>query len=188
MSNKEYKLESIVLGGGCFWCLEAVYLRVKGVKSVVSGYAGGLDLDMPVSGPTYEQVSSGKTGFAEVVKITFDRTVISLEDILHIFFSIHDPTTLNRQGSDIGTQYRSIILFNDENQYNTADKVLREIAEKNLYENKFIVTELKKLEKFYSAEDYHQNYFAKNSENAYCRLVVAPKVAKFREKYSEFFV
>ena len=181
MKKATNDLGSIVLGGGCFWCLEAVYLRVKGVEEVVSGYAGGT-----TENPSYEQVSSGKTGHAEVVKITFDKNIISLEDILHIYFSIHDPTTLNRQGNDIGTQYRSIILFENDDQHNTADQILRELAIKNIYED-MIVTELKKLEKFYPAEAYHQNYFAKNPDNAYCQLTIAPKVGKFREKYSQFF-
>ena len=175
------EIENIVLGGGCFWCLEAVYLRVKGVMEVVSGYAGGI-----LDDPNYEQVSSGKTGHAEVVKITFDKNIISLEDIMHIFFSVHDPTTLNRQGHDIGTQYRSIILYENKQQHDTADQILREFAIKNFYDDP-VVTELKQLEKFYPAEDYHQRYFEKNPENAYCQLMIAPKVGKFREEYGQFF-
>ncbi|EKD58395.1 MAG: hypothetical protein ACD_56C00141G0025 [uncultured bacterium] len=182
-ADKTQSIESIVLGGGCFWCLEAVYTRVKGVKSVVSGYAGG-----QFSDPTYKEVSSGKTGHAEVVEIVFDPTLILLEDILHIFFSVHDPTTLNRQGNDIGTQYRSIILFSDKKQHDVIEKVLREVAEEECCSGELIVTELKKLEKFYPAEEYHQRYFEKNPDNAYCQLAVAPKVAKFREKYSRFFL
>lgn len=178
---KKVKSENIVLGGGCFWCLEAVYLRVHGVTNVVSGYAGGVTVN-----PNYENVSSGKTGHAEVVNVTFDAGKISLEDVLHIFFSIHDPTTLNRQGSDVGTQYRSIILFGDQRQHDAAEKVLREFAEQDV-SGSMIVTELKKLETFFPAEEYHQNYFAKNPGNAYCQLVVAPKVAKFREKFKSFF-
>lgn len=183
MLEDEKKIESIVLGGGCFWCLEAVYLRVKGAQSVISGYAGGL-----VENPSYEKVSSGKTGHAEVIKIDFDTEIISLEDILHIFFSIHDPTSLNRQGNDIGTQYRSIILFNNKKQHDVSDKVLREIAEQDIHDGKMVVTELKKLDKFYLAEEYHQNYFAKNSENAYCQIVVVPKIGKFQDKYRQFFL
>lgn len=182
---EDNKLESIVLGGGCFWCLEAIYLRVKGVISVVSGYAGG---ELSDESPSYEQVCTGKTGHAEVVEISFDNNIVSLKDILHIFFSVHDPTTLNRQGSDIGTQYRSIILYNNLSQQKVAEEVMREIAQNRLYGNAMIVTELKKLEKFYTAEEYHQKYFQKNPQAAYCQLVVAPKVAKFREKFHDFFV
>lgn len=182
---EDNKLESIVLGGGCFWCLEAIYLRVKGVISVVSGYAGG---ELSNESPSYEQVCTGKTGHAEVVKINFNSRIVSLEDILHIFFSVHDPTTLNRQGSDIGNQYLSIILYSDSKQRAAAEKVMREIAESRIYGNAMLVTELKKLENFYLAEEYHQKYFQKNPQSAYCQLIVAPKVAKFREKFHEFFV
>lgn len=183
--NTQYEnLESIVLGGGCFWCLEAVYRRIKGVEEVISGYAGG---DESNDEPTYENVCSGKTGHAEVVKILFNQDVIKLEDLLHIFFSIHDPTTLNRQGNDIGTQYRSMILYENSEQHDRAEKVLREIAEMNIYGEKMIVTELKKLEKFYPAEEYHQQYFAKNPEAAYCQIMISPKVAKLREKFANFF-
>lgn len=178
------RLEKIVLGGGCFWCLEALFLRTKGIVKIVSGYAGG---EISEKIPTYEQVCSDKTGHAEVVEITFDNSVITLEDILHIFFSVHDPTTLNRQGNDVGTQYRSIILYSDLFQKDAAEKVMREIAQSKLYGDNMIVTELKKLEKFYPAEQYHQNYFAKNPENAYCQFVVAPKIAKFREKFNYLF-
>jgi peptide-methionine (S)-S-oxide reductase len=177
-------MESIALGGGCFWCLEAVYLRAKGVREVVSGYAGGENL--PDGGPSYEQVSSGKTGHAEVVKVVFDPREISLEDILHIFFVVHDPTTYNRQGNDIGSQYRSIVLYENKAQHEVADGILRETALSGVYDGP-LVTELKELEKFYPAEDYHQRYFEKNPEQAYCQLVISSKVAKFRDKYGRFF-
>lgn len=182
--DKEKETSSIVLGGGCFWCLEAIFLKVKGVESVVSGYAGG---DESAKSPTYEQVCKGETGHAEVIKITFNESEISLENILRIFFSMHDPTTLNKQGGDIGTQYRSIILYNSPKQRDTAEEILREIAEKKLYGNSMLVTELKKLVKFYEAEEHHQRYFEKNPDNIYCQLVIGPKIGKFRNEFQEFF-
>ncbi|HAV11470.1 MAG TPA: peptide-methionine (S)-S-oxide reductase [Candidatus Moranbacteria bacterium] len=181
MKNENEKLETAVLGGGCFWCLEAVYLHVKGVESVVSGYAGGQR-----ENPTYEEVSSGETGHAEVVKIGFDPEKISYEDILRIFFSVHDPTTPNRQGGDVGTQYRSIILYVDEDQRNAADLVRNEFTDQAIYGSP-IVTELAPLEKFYPAEEYHQRYFEKNPEKAYCQAVVAPKLSKFRKKFEGLY-
>jgi peptide-methionine (S)-S-oxide reductase len=174
--------EKIVLGGGCFWCIEAVFSRVRGVSSAISGYAGG-----SVKEPTYEQVCSGKTGHAEVTQVTFDPAEISLEDILRIFFSVHDPTTLNRQGNDMGTQYRSVILYSNEKQKETVEKIMQEIEGEKIYEGK-IVTELKPLEKFYPAEEYHQHYFQKNPDAAYCQIVIAPKVGKFRKKFQKFYV
>ena len=174
-------IESIVLGGGCFWCLDAAYSRIKGVVSVSCGYAGGQS-----ENPNYDQVSTGTTGHAEVVMVEYDKTRISLKDILYIFFTIHDPTTLNRQGSDIGTQYRSIILFQDQDQLRTIQQVMEEINKEGLYDNK-IVTELKKLEKFYLAEEYHQKYYKKNPDQAYCQLVIAPKIKKIKEKYQKFY-
>lgn len=182
MKVQDKKSESIVLGGGCFWCLEAVFNRVKGITKVVSGYAGGT-----AENPIYQQVSTGKTGHAETVEVSFDPKIILLEDILHIFFSVHDPTTLNRQGKDIGTQYRSIILYKDQLQHDTAEKVLRELAEEDAYEEVMIVTELKKLEKFYPAEVYHQKYFEKNPEQAYCQIIISPKIGKLREKFAKFY-
>ena len=175
-------IETIILGGGCFWCIEAVFSRVKGVDSAISGYAGG-----SLENPSYEQVSSGKTGHAEVTEVSFDSEKISLEDILHIFFTVHDPTTLNRQGNDVGTQYRSIILYAGDEQKQIAEKVIQEIEKENVYSEK-IVTELKPLETFYPAEEYHQNYFQKNPEAAYCQIVIAPKVSKFRQKFQKFYV
>lgn len=181
--NKIMKnLETIVLGGGCFWCVEAVFARVRGVESVVSGYAGGSK-----DNPDYEEVSSGKTGHAEVTQITFDPTLITLQDILHIFFTVHDPTTLNRQGSDMGTQYRSVALYSSNAQRLAIEEVIAEIAEAKIYVDS-IVTEVMPLEKFFPAEQYHQQYFEKNPNAAYCQIVIAPKVAKFREKFQKFYI
>ncbi|OGH91197.1 MAG: peptide-methionine (S)-S-oxide reductase [Candidatus Magasanikbacteria bacterium RIFOXYD2_FULL_39_9] len=174
-------METIILGGGCFWCLEAAYSRIKGVESVVSGYAGG-----SVSNPSYEQVCGGGTGHAEVVKITYNPVQITLEDILHIFFVIHNPTTLNRQGNDIGTQYRSVIFYENETQKEIAEKIIKEINEEKVYDDE-VVTELKPVQEFYSAEEYHQKYFAKNPTQAYCQAVIEPKLAKLRQKYSNFY-
>jgi peptide-methionine (S)-S-oxide reductase len=175
------KIEIAYLGGGCFWCLEAVYLHVRGVMEVTSGYAGGTKDD-----PTYEEVSSGSTGHAEVVKVNFDPEIIKYEDILRIFFTAHDPTTPNRQGNDVGTQYRSIILYVDDGQRGKADKIMQELTEQNIYASP-IVTQIVPLENFYKAEEYHQRYFEKNPDAAYCQLVVAPKVSKFRQKFSNLY-
>jgi peptide-methionine (S)-S-oxide reductase len=163
-----------VFGGGCFWCLDAQFRLLEGVKKVISGYAGGV-----VPNPTYEQVCHGVTGHAEVVEIEFDREKLPYVEILRKFFKAHDPTTLNRQGPDIGTQYRSIILYRDESQRVTAQKVVAEVQEQ--WPDP-IVTEIVPLEAFYPAEEYHQDYFAKNPSQAYCRLVVAPKVKKFEKE------
>jgi peptide-methionine (S)-S-oxide reductase len=164
--------ETAILGGGCFWCTEAVYLDVKGVVSVTSGYAGGA-----VPDPTYEQVCAGDTGHAEVIKIEFDRTVIDYHDLLEIFFTIHDPTTLNRQGNDVGTQYRSVIYFLTPQQETTARKVMAEMA--NVWDAT-IVTELAPAPVFYGAEAYHHEYFRHHPLQSYCAFVVGPKVDKFR--------
>ncbi|MFN3331363.1 MAG: peptide-methionine (S)-S-oxide reductase MsrA [Caldilinea sp.] len=177
MSNHHNQLEVATLGGGCFWCLEAVYVELNGVEKVVSGYAGG-----HVKNPTYREVCSGSTGHAEVVQVTFDPAAISYADILRVFFTIHDPTTLNRQGADVGTQYRSIILYHDETQKQTAIEVMNEVAAQRIWPNP-LVTELAPLDAFYPAEEYHQNYFAQNSMQPYCQVVIAPKVAKFRKQY-----
>lgn len=174
-------LQEAILGGGCFWCLDAAYSHCMGVSEVVSGYSGG---ERPE--PTYEQVCSGVSGHAEVVKITFDPEVISYEDVLHIFFSIHDPTTLNRQGDDVGAQYRSVIFTTSPEQMETAGKVIKELEEEKLFD-KAIVTEVLPLEKFYRAEEYHQKYYDYNPEKAYCQIVIAPKLSKFRQKYSKFY-
>jgi peptide-methionine (S)-S-oxide reductase len=176
MSNK---LEMATLGGGCFWCLEAIYQNIKGVHSVVSGYTGGA-----IENPTYKQVCSGTTGHAEVVQLTYDPEIISFEDLLYIFWRIHDPTTLNRQGADVGTQYRSIILYHDEAQKAIAEKSKREAGASGLWPNP-IVTEIAPLGDFYKAEAYHQNYYRSNSYQPYCRAVIDPKVRKFRKEFQE---
>lgn len=177
MSANNPQLEIATLGGGCFWCLEAVYVELRGVEKVVSGYAGGR-----VKNPTYREVCSGATGHAEVVQVTFDPAVVSYTDILRIFFTIHDPTTLNRQGADVGTQYRSAIYFHDDAQKQTALVVMQEVKHQGLWPNP-LVTELAPLDVFYPAEEYHQDYFARNPMQPYCQVVVAPKVAKFRKQY-----
>jgi peptide-methionine (S)-S-oxide reductase len=168
--------EVAILGGGCFWCLEAVYLEVRGVTKVESGYMGGHTPD-----PTYEQVCTGTTGHAEVVKVEFDPELISYRDILEVFFTIHDPTTLNRQGNDIGTQYRSAIFFNSAEQESVARQVIAEMA--NVWDAP-IVTELLPAATWYRAEAYHQDYFNQHPLQGYCAFVVAPKVAKFRKTFS----
>jgi peptide-methionine (S)-S-oxide reductase len=169
--------EVATLAGGCFWCLEAVFVELRGVDKVVSGYAGG-----QVANPTYEQVSSGTTGHAEVVQITFDPQVISYKDLLDVFFTIHDPTTLNQQGADIGTQYRSAIYYHSPEQKAVAVKAIADITAAKIWDNK-IVTEITKLETFYKAEAYHQRYFELNPDKAYCRIVIVPKVIKFRKQF-----
>ena len=167
------------LAGGCFWCLEAVFDDVKGVLSVESGYAGG-----HVADPSYQAVCTGMTGHAEVVRAAFDADVVSYKDLLHIFFGIHDPTTLNRQGADVGTQYRSAIFYHNEEQKQIAEEVIRDLEVQKIWHNP-IVTTLEKMDAFYIAEDYHQEYFANNPNQPYCMAVVAPKVSKFRKKYLE---
>jgi peptide-methionine (S)-S-oxide reductase len=167
------------LAGGCFWCLEAVFEQLKGVKKVVSGYAGGRQAN-----PTYQEVCSGATGYAEVVQVTFDPAQISYRDLLGVFFSIHDPTTLNRQGADVGTQYRSAIFYHDGEQKAVAEAVIRDLTADKLWPIP-IVTEIVAYTNFYPAEDYHQEYFRNNSYQPYCQAVIAPKVAKFRKQYLE---
>ena len=167
--------EIATLAGGCFWCLEAVYDDLQGVVSVESGYSGG-----SAPNPSYQAVCTGATGHAEVVQVTFDPEMISFEELLHVFFAVHDPTTLNRQGADIGTQYRSAIFYHSEAQKETAKRVIAEVASQ--WTNP-IVTEVAAFEKFYVAEDYHQEYFANNPNQPYCAAVVAPKVQKFRKKF-----
>jgi len=169
--------EIATLAGGCFWCLEAVFDDLGGVEDVISGYAGG-----PVPNPTYKMVCSGTTGHAEVVQVAFDPNVISYRDLLKVFFAIHDPTTLNRQGADVGTQYRSAIFYHSEEQKKTAEDVIRELSAEKLWDDP-IVTEVAPLKKLYPAEMYHQEYFRRNPDQAYCRMVIAPKVAKFRKTY-----
>ena len=169
--------EVATLAGGCFWCLEAVFDRLQGVQSVESGYIGGKG-----GKPTYEEVCGGRTGHAEAVRITFDPKTVDYDTILHIFFTIHDPTTLNYQGNDHGTQYRSAIFYTSEAQKETADRVIREFTDEKVFPNR-IVTEVVAAPEFYVAEDYHQEYFANNPNQPYCTFVVAPKVKKFRDKY-----
>lgn len=171
--------EVATLGGGCFWCTEAVFDELKGVEHVESGYSGGT-----VPTPTYEQVCTGTTGHAEVVQIAFDPKVISYKEILQVFFTVHDPTTLNRQGADAGTQYRSVIFYHNEEQKKTAEQVIKEIEAAKIWDAP-IVTQVVPSKAFYMAEDYHQEYFKRNPYQGYCRVVIAPKVAKFREHYRE---
>jgi peptide-methionine (S)-S-oxide reductase len=169
--------EVATLAGGCFWCLEAVFDDLQGVEQVESGYAGGT-----VPNPTYRQVCTGMTGHAEVVQLTFDPAIVSFRDILNVFFTIHDPTTLNRQGADVGTQYRSAVFYHTPEQQAAAEAVITELNAANIW-NRPIVTEVAPLDTFYRAEDYHQEYYLNNPDQAYCRAVVAPKVAKFRKQF-----
>ena len=169
--------ETATLAGGCFWCLEAAFQDLKGVETVQSGYAGGR-----VADPSYEDVCTGTTGHAEVVQITFDPQIVTFEDLLHVFFTIHDPTTLNRQGADVGTQYRSAIFYHSPEQKATAERVMAELQAGKLWDEP-VVTELKPLEAFYPAEEYHRDYFRRNPNQGYCRAVIAPKVAKVRKLY-----
>jgi peptide-methionine (S)-S-oxide reductase len=175
----EKNLMTATLAGGCFWCLEAVFDQVKGVESVESGYTGG-----HTKNPSYREVCNGNTGHAEVVQIRFDPSIISYRDLLNVFFTIHDPTTLNRQGADVGTQYRSAIFYHDDEQKQIAAEAIKELNAPKIWDNP-IVTEVTKFDKFYVAEDYHQEYFAKNPYQPYCQVVVAPKVAKFRKHFLE---
>jgi peptide-methionine (S)-S-oxide reductase len=171
--------EIATLGGGCFWCLEAILSELTGVEKVESGYAGGT-----VPNPTYEQVCTGRTGHAEVVQVTFDPTVLSYKDLLRVFFTVHDPTTLNRQGADVGTNYRSVIFYQNAEQKTQASEVIREITNAGVW-GRPIVTQLEPLEIFYRAEQYHQEYFKNNPNQTYCRIVIAPKVQKFRQHYMQ---
>ena len=173
------KNQIAVFGGGCFWCTEAVFDELRGVHSVISGYAGGETKD-----PTYEQVCSGRTGHAEVIRIEFDPTEITFRDLMTVFFATHDPTTLNRQGNDVGTQYRSVILYADEQQREDAASFIRELDQAKTFRSP-IVTTLEPLQDFYPAEDYHQKFFANNPYQPYCQYVIAPKVAKFRKQFVE---
>jgi len=182
-------MKTAILANGCFWCTEAVFSMLKGVSSVKPGYAGGilpvgngLEID-PVKGPTYEQVSNGNTGFAEAIKIEYDPAVISYEDLLAVFFNTHDPTTLNRQGNDIGTQYRSAIFYSDIEQKELAEKTIQELNESKAYD-KTVVTEVVKADKFYEAEDYHHEYYKNHSGQPYCQLVIAPKLEKMQKRFA----
>lgn len=175
MSN----LETATLAAGCFWCVEAVFDGLKGVEDVVSGYSGGHK-----DNPTYQEVCSDTTGHAEVAQIKFDPSELSFEDLLKVYFTVHDPTTLNRQGNDIGKSYRSAIFYHNDEQKRTAEKVIDEITKEGIYDNP-IVTEVTAFDKFWPAEDYHQEYFENNPNQPYCTAVVAPKVAKFRQKFAD---
>jgi peptide-methionine (S)-S-oxide reductase len=170
--------ELATFGGGCFWCLEAVFEQMRGVDKVVSGYAGGTIAD-----PTYEAVCGGRTGHAEVVQVTFDPAAVSYRDLLDVFFATHDPTTLNRQGADVGTQYRSAIFYHSPHQQTEAERRIEELDAEKIWDRP-IVTEVVRLEKFYPAEDYHQGYFRGNPHQGYCQAVIAPKVAKFRKGFA----
>lgn len=173
----EKNLETATLAAGCFWCVEAVFDDLQGVEDVVSGYSGG-----HTENPTYKEVCSETTGHAEVVQIKFDAEVLSFADLLRVFFAVHDPTTLNRQGNDVGSSYRSAIFYHSEAQKQTAEEIIKEVDAEGVYDNK-IVTEVTEFTNFYPAEDYHQEYFANNPNQPYCAGVVAPKVAKFRQKF-----
>ncbi len=177
MSDQNAKLDTATFGEGCFWCTEAVFERLKGVNSVVSGYSGGT-----VTNPTYEEVCTGKTGHAEVTQIIYDPNVISYQELLIVFFRTHDPTTLNKQGADTGTQYRSVIFYHNEKQKELAEFAKKKINEEKLYDNP-VVTEIAPFTKFYKAEDYHQNYYDNNPNQGYCAFVIAPKVEKFEKLF-----
>ncbi len=171
--------ETVTLAGGCFWCLQPIFQDLRGVEKVEVGYSGGTTTD-----PTYEDVCTDATGHAEVVQVTFDPKAIPLEDVLRVFFTVHDPTTLNRQGHDVGTQYRSAVFYRGPEQKEAAERVITELKGKGLW-NGPVVTELTPFGTFYRAEEYHQDYFAKNPGAGYCRAVVAPKVAKFRKEHRD---
>lgn len=173
-------LESIILGGGCFWCTEEIYKEIKGVESVTPGYSGG-----STPNPNYDAVCEGDTGHAEVIKVEFDPNVISLDQLLDVFWDIHDPTSLNKQGNDVGTEYRSIVLYLNDDQKQKVENSINTLNNSQEL-NKPVVTEVKKLEKFYPAEDYHKDYFSKNPLLPYCSLVISPKIKHFKEKYHNF--
>ena len=192
---KRNNFQIAAFGGGCFWCLEAVFTRLKGVIKVTSGYAGGPPATLRVAirasdppaganAPTYEEVCSGRTGYAEVVKIEFDPKIISFQDLLTVFFAMHDPTTLNRQGADAGTQYRSIILYENDAQKKEVEEFIQKLSEEKIFASP-IVTEIKPLTDFYPAEKYHQQYFAANPRKDYCQINISPKIAKLQEKFQE---
>ncbi|MEX0612474.1 MAG: peptide-methionine (S)-S-oxide reductase MsrA [Pirellulales bacterium] len=178
-SGKSAKLEKATFGSGCFWCTEAVFEQLRGVKSVVSGYSGGKTPD-----PTYEDISSGRTGHAEVIQITYDPAEISFDDLLKVFWQTHDPTTLNRQGHDVGTQYRSAVFYHNDEQRRVADEYKQQLNKSGTFAAP-IVTEITPFDKFYPAEKYHQKYFELNPAQSYCQLIIRPKVEKFRKKFKE---
>lgn len=174
----EPKKETVIFGGGCFWCTEAIFKELKGVISVTPGYAGG-----SIENPTYEQVCSGKTGHAEVIKVEFDPLIIKFKDLLKVFFATHDPTTMNKQGHDVGTQYRSVIFTTNPSQESEIKEAIANINDLELFESP-IVTKVEPLTNFYDAEDYHKDYYAKNPTAGYCQMVISPKMAKFRSSYN----
>lgn len=184
MTEKENinRFEHATFGGGCFWCIEAVFSKVRGVESATSGFAGG-----HLANPTYEQVITGTTGHAEVVQVVFDPEVVSYLQLLEIFFTVHDPTTLNRQGADVGTHYRSAIFYYNDDQRLVAEKVIERLNGEKIWDNP-IVTEVTPLEQFYAASEYHQNYFEKNPNQGYCQMVIRPKVEKFKKMFEEMLV
>ncbi|CAM4108893.1 peptide-methionine (S)-S-oxide reductase MsrA [Flavobacterium sinopsychrotolerans] len=176
-TKKQSNLETITLAGGCYWCVEAVYENLIGVQSAISGFAGGKNMN-----PTYEDVSTGRSGYAEVVQITYDKNVTNLDEIFKVFFTVHDPTTLNRQGADVGTQYRSVIFYKNEAQKKAAQTVINDLKKAKIYDSP-IVTTLEPLTKFYKAESYHQNYYENNKTQPYCKMVIQPKMEKFEKLF-----
>ena len=176
---KANNLETITLGGGCYWCVEAVYENLNGIQSAISGFSGG-----KTTNPSYEEVSSGRTGYAESVQITYDKTVTSLDEIFKVFFTVHDPTTLNRQGADEGTQYRSVIFYKNEEQKKAAQSIIAALKKAKVYDDP-IVTTLEPFTKFYKAEAYHQNYYENNKSQPYCQVVIQPKIAKFEKLFKD---
>jgi methionine-S-sulfoxide reductase len=177
--KKTSNLETITLGGGCYWCVEAVYENLNGVKSVVSGFSGG-----KIANPTYEEVCTGTTGHAEVVQITYDKNVTDINEIFKVFFTVHDPTTLNRQGADVGTQYRSVIFYKNAEQKKAAENIITELNSAKVYDSP-IVTKVEPFTKFYKAEDYHQNYYSNNKNQPYCKMVIQPKIEKFEKVFKD---
>lgn len=177
--KKTSNLETITLGGGCYWCVEAVYENLNGVKSVVSGFSGG-----KIANPTYEEVCTGTTGHAEVVQITYDKNVTDINEIFKVFFTVHDPTTLNRQGADVGTQYRSVIFYKNAEQKKAAENIITELNNAKVYDSP-IVTKVEPFTKFYKAEDYHQNYYSNNKNQPYCKMVIQPKIEKFEKVFKD---
>ncbi|MEL1252690.1 peptide-methionine (S)-S-oxide reductase MsrA [Flavobacterium sp. DGU38] len=177
--KKESNFETITLGGGCYWCVEAVYENLEGVKSVVSGFSGG-----KVDNPTYDEVCTGTTGHAEVVQITYDKNITNINEIFKVFFTVHDPTTLNRQGADVGTQYRSIIFYKNEEQKKAAQNIITDLNKAKVYNNP-IVTKVEPFSKFYKAENYHQNYYTNNKNQPYCKMVIQPKIEKFEKVFKD---
>ncbi len=178
-SNTSENLAYATFGGGCFWCIEAIFSRVRGVHSATSGYAGGY-----LANPTYEQVKSGTSGHAEVVQVAFDPAKVSYLQLLEVFFRVHDPTTLNRQGADVGTQYRSVVFYHDEEQRRQSNEVIARLDQEKVWDDS-IVTEVSALETFYRAEDYHQNFFERNPNQGYCQVVIMPKVQKFKSLFED---